>query len=864
MNTIFRRVLLAGLIIQMVIGGVSVAGARPPLQERIPVVYGQTVTGEIDNLRFFQQYSFEGSTGDRVVITMEGTSGNLDPLLLLGDSNLNLIAEDDDGAGGFDARIEVVLPADGTYVLEATRYGQDTEAGQSTGSYRLSIVANQAVPQSTTQPAGILSGLEFGNTERGLLTPADRFHLFWFQAQAGDRIRVRGSYGGASDATLVLYDAALMELARDPGGVELQTVLEQDGVYWVGLALNDFTLEATYALSLTGSITDPLTGSLDAFLLNYNETIEGRIDDAGVEDRYVFQGQANDQVLVTMAAQESALDSFLYLYGPNGEIIGQDDDGAGAPDAQLAAVLPVDGLYTIAATRFGRGNGDSRGDYTLSIASNNESSTDAFAALDQVVLPDAFGQLPQIAYGDVLGGSLNDAAYSQAYVFEAHAGDSIQVTMENKGGNLDPLVMLLDGTLNTIAQHDDISDQNKNSRLEFTIPEDGYYAVLAMRFNGEVGTTTGEYQLTLMSDNVAETGQVSALLPAQQLVSGGNAGQLGDALAEVYQLYALRGDTLTLDFSVNGPLQDESIIVLADAELQELAVSFDGRVRYEVTQTGAYVVIVTRQGGPRGTARGFYELTLTGTDPDAAETLGIVLDSDYAPGDVVPYGTLLLGELSDAVPELSYRFVGQSGDRVSVRMDALDDTLDPAVQILGPDGLELIRDDDTGGNLNALIPSYLLTESGEYTLVAARSGGRQGASRGRFELMLGGVPVVQPEQSAEVDGVGPQTALPLEVGQTVAGALDDERAALFYALQLREGTVIQVDMARVGGDLDSYLVLLDTAEALIAVDDDSGGSQNARLVFTAPSDGTYFIGATRFEFMNGQTAGDYLLSVVER
>jgi hypothetical protein len=33
---------------------------------------------------------------------------------------LNLIGEDDDGAGGFNARLELVLPADGSYVIEAT------------------------------------------------------------------------------------------------------------------------------------------------------------------------------------------------------------------------------------------------------------------------------------------------------------------------------------------------------------------------------------------------------------------------------------------------------------------------------------------------------------------------------------------------------------------------------------------------------------------------------------------------------------------------------------------------------------------------------------------------------------------------
>lgn len=863
MITVFRR-LLAGLVLLLSFSMLPLVRAEPRGQERIPISYGQTVTGEIDNLRFFQQYSFEGRAGDRVVITMEGSGGNLDPLLLLGDSGLNLIAEDDDGAGGFDARIEAVLPADGVYIVEATRYGQDTEAGQSTGAFRLTLVANQAQAQTAAQPAGVLAGLEFGDTERGLLTPADSFHLFWFQAQAGDRIRIRGGYGSGSSATLVLYDSATMELARDVSGREIQTVLNEGGVYWVGLGLNDPSQESTYALTLTGNITDPLTGEADAFLMTYNESVEGSIADDRVEERYVFQGQANDQVLVTMVALDSGLDSFLYLYGPNGEIVGQDDDGGGAPDAQLAAVLPVDGLYTIVATRFGRDNGPSSGDYALTIASSNEAAAGVFALGEPLVLPEAFGELPQIAYGDVLGGSVSNEAYSQAYVFEAREGDRIQITVENVGGNLDPMVMLLDGALNTIAQHDDISDINKNARLEFTIPADGYYGVLAMRFNGEVGTTSGDYRLSLIAENRVQFSQVATLLSPEVLAVGETSGQLGDALAEVYQMYAVRGDVLTLDLLVNGPLQDEAILILADANLQEVAVSFDGTLRYEVPQTGAYLLLVTRQGGPLGTARGFYDVSLYGAAADAAEQIGVQAGIAFAPGDVVPYGTLLLGELSDAVPELRYLFLGQAGDRISVRMDALDDTLDPFVQVLGQDGQEVVRDDDTGGNLNALIPGYLLTETGEYTLVAGRSGGNQGSSRGRFELLLGGVPVAQPGEEADGDGLAPQTALSLEIGQTVAGSLSNERVAIFYGIQLRADTAIQVDMVRVGGDLDSYLVILDGTEALVAVDDDSGGSQNARLLYSVPEDGLYYVGATRFEFMDGQTAGDFLLSVVER
>ncbi len=838
--------------------------AAPFKQERIPLAYGQTVTGSIDSIRFFQQYSFEGRTGDQVVITMEATSGDLDPLLLLGDSSLNLIAEDDDGGGGFNPRLEIVLPANGTYVVEATRYGQDTAMGRSAGEYRLSLVANQAEAAAGAPASGVLSALEFGKTKRGLLNASDGFHLFWFQGQAGDHVRIR-AVDGPPGMALALYDSDFVELLRDLDGQDLQAVLERDGVYWVAVALGDSQAAGPYALVLSGSLSDPVSGAQQAMAVGYGDSIQGAISNDRPLERYAFAGQAGDQVLIRMQASgDTALDPFLYLYGPNGEIVGQDDDGGGAPDAELAVVLPEDGQYSIVATRFGRDSGETTGEYEISIASPNGIGG-TVAVRDPVIsLPEAFDDLPRLQYGDSVGGAIDDARYSQAYVFEASAGDQVTFSMENRGGDLDPMIMLMDSAFNVVGQHDDISDVNKNALLEWVIPEDGFYAVLAMRYNGEIGTTSGQFRLRLDAANARRFGRIATLLAAEPLSAGNASGQLGDNLASVYAIYATAGDDLSIDLEVNGPLQQESVLVLADANLRELAVSLEGTLRHTVEQDGKYLLIVTRQGGPLGTARGFYTLAVSGANPQAAEILGIDSAPVYQPGDVLPYDTLVFGTISDTEPEVRYRFAGRRGDRVTLRLDAVDATLDPSVRVLGPDGSIVAQDDNGGGNLNALIPAFLLTEDGEYTIVLTRTGGNNGTSRGRFEFMLGGLAVTVPTTSPGQDGATPETAYPLEVGQTVAGSITDERSATFYALRLQAGQVLQVTMVSSAGDLDSLLVVLDATLNLVGTDDDSAGRQNARLLFSVPADGVYYLGATRFDFMNGQTTGEYLLSVISR
>lgn len=857
-----RLLMSVCLLLMFTVAFVGAVHAAPLIQERIPLQYGQTVTGLIDSTHFFQQYTFVGSAGDAIVITMDALSGNLDPLLLLGDADLNLLAEDDDGGDGFNARLEVVLPTDGTYVIEATRYGQGTEAGRSAGEYRLTLINVQPAGPETRR-GGVFAALDFGDIERGVLTAEDSFHLFWFQVQEGDRISIRSALDSDVSASLFLYDANFNELARDPAGHEVQATVESPGIYFAVLALSDLSAGGTYALTLSGS-SGSVSGDARAVPLDYGQHIEGVITDDRPVEQYTFQGQAGDQVLIQMDALDNALDPFLYLYGPNGEIVGQDDDSGEGVNAELAVVLPVEGTYTLIATRFGRENGASTGAYTLSLGQGATSEEAASPAVAEggAALPESFVGLPRLHYSDTVGGSIAGSDYFQAYVFQARAGDEIVVTMERTTGDLDPVVLLLDSALETIAEHDDISTENRNARLEFTIPADGYYAVLATRYLGEEGHTTGDFILTLDATNVPAHTSVATGLPVTLLTSDVEVqGRLeDDAIATLYAVYASRGDDLTFILQAGGVLVEETVMVLADADLNEVAVSFDGDLRYTAQEDGMYVLIVTRQGGPFGETRGFFNLIVSGA---TGEPL-VEDEEEVGPGSVLPYGTVATGEITDAQPQLEYTFNGHAGDRISVRMEALDATLDPLVIVTDAEGNEIVRDDDSGGNLNALIASYLLTADGEYTIIATRFGGAEGTSRGRFELTLTGVPVSQPSASDEQTGGAPGAALPLAPGQTVSGSITADAAAAFFVFDGQAGTTVQITMVATNGDLDPFLALLDSSQTLVASDDDSGGNRNAELIYTLPADGLYYIVATRFELLEGTTTGDFLLSLLLR
>jgi hypothetical protein len=109
--------------------------------DRGKISYGQTVEGKISHYNYDDNWFFYGSAGDAVTITMNRTSGDLDPYLALhfwnGAERVKLITDDDSGGAGNSLIDGYVLPYDGWYCIGAHRY--DHEYGATAGSYLLTL-----------------------------------------------------------------------------------------------------------------------------------------------------------------------------------------------------------------------------------------------------------------------------------------------------------------------------------------------------------------------------------------------------------------------------------------------------------------------------------------------------------------------------------------------------------------------------------------------------------------------------------------------------------------------------------------------------------------------------------------------------
>lgn len=98
-----------------------------------------------------------------------------------------------------------------------------------------------------------------------------------------------------------------------------------------------------------------------------------------------------------------------------------------------------------------------------------------------------------------------NGSYFAVHVFSGRAGQQVEINLES--AEFDPYLLLIDPDREVIAQHDDISPNNLNARLQTTLPSNGLYAIVVNtsrpqqqgRYSLEMTTAlgSGAFQATL-------------------------------------------------------------------------------------------------------------------------------------------------------------------------------------------------------------------------------------------------------------------------------------------------------------------------------------------------------------------------------
>ncbi len=326
------------------------------------------------------------------------------------------------------------------------------------------------------------------------------------EVQAGDIVY---AFVEATNGTLDTY-----LLLGDPSGDTIYA--ENDDVYRGNFnsalvyrvqEAGEYTLYVTrYDESTSGDFRLVLgINTPDVFPTGETQLVQESSGTVTDEEEYVFFDlsdiQAGDTIYVYVEADDSRLDTYVYLGDYNFDVIYAENDDVypGNTNSALLYTVEESGDYSIAVTRFDE---SSAGDFRILIGVNTpevlsgsaESTGDNIAIIGDLPELITAGPRPQVQQ---FRGEITAADPILYYdLFDMQAGDTLYVYAETLDGDLDTYIGLGDINVEEIfAENDDIDyPDNLNSAFEYTFTADGDYSIA---ITAAVEGTEGTFRLLI-------------------------------------------------------------------------------------------------------------------------------------------------------------------------------------------------------------------------------------------------------------------------------------------------------------------------------------------------------------------------------
>ena len=378
---------------------------------------GQTITGTLssaDSLypdtTYYKAYQFMTTPGQD--ITIDVTSSDFDPVLIVSGGGLAQTIVDDDGGPGCGSRVSQPFPGRGPYrVLVNTT----TTPHRQTGRYRLSITEGsqhvQGRSENDCSPAGAAAGsgqggtsIRIGATINGSLTGSDSlypdntyYQAYQFTAPSGRPITIDLSSDDFDPVLIVNGPGLERQIVDDDGGPgcysRVSRAFPGTGPYRILVNTTSKPERQTgrFSLSITEGakpVQDASRASADCqtttaseatHAIDVGQTEQGALtrrdvlldSDTTYAQAWTIQGRAGQTITIDLESE--AFDSYLFLRGPG--ITGgrdfQDDDGGGNCHARLTATFPETGEYEIVVNT-AVGEHYVTGLFTLSVTSGSK------------------------------------------------------------------------------------------------------------------------------------------------------------------------------------------------------------------------------------------------------------------------------------------------------------------------------------------------------------------------------------------------------------------------------------------------------------------------------------------------------------
>jgi hypothetical protein len=663
-----------------------------------PTAYGKRELSLLDATAPVDVWTFDGQAGDVIHLVAKATSGDLDPVLRLFARNGVLIAASDD-LQNTDADLRFALPYAGSYLLEVSRYGQ--QSGETSGNYTLALDLLYRLGAAQSNQL-----LAYGDRVAGTTDGQNPVDQWSFSGEAGDVIYVALQFA-LDDAPLqlTLYDPAATVLAdgvRDRGDSMIERyVLPGSGVYTLevrrpGDAQADFS-PYTLDLRLRDSAEQtPQPGGL----LSDSLAMTGSFATGSMEHTWVFVAEADQLVSLNFTRLSGTLAAQITLIAPDGSTLfdlgtppGAVNDFSSGP---LRLALP--GIYTLII----RGDAQAaRLIYRVALQTLSDLETPA-----QVITPleDGFGQI-------------DDLRLQDRWSFKAVAGETLFVCATAVSGDLEPVVLLWGLDNRPLVE----GYQNRSHAcLEgFVAPTSGDYTVTVGRVGGVSGNTTGSYRLMLRRKAVT-----TQALFAQD-VSFGSAvlGRLDGIASQWFAFQGVSGDTVGFSaLSAQGTPE----ITLENESGQSIQVA-----TFVAENEASVPIFVLPEDGR-------YLVRLNSSSPLDYQFAVFRRSRQVLPGSTtrnLGRGQAFVESVENPALPVLWTFTGRVGEVLNFEIDTSQSSLRADMVLFGPRGYITSASEKPGSETTILGP-VRLPGDGDYLLLVGAWLGEAGGSTGLFAVRV--------------------------------------------------------------------------------------------------------------------------------
>jgi len=538
------------------------------------------------------------------------------------------------------------------------------------------------------------------------------YQVWRFDGRRGQRLTI-DMRASDFDAYLIVRDPDGATIGSDDDSGEdldarLHVVVGRDGAYSVIATAVGDSARGPYTLAVSGWETPAVSPAGRSAAIAAGETRDGLLEpgdllsaDGPYEDRWTLAARQGARLRIELRSGD--LDGFLSVLGPDGSLVGSDDDGLGERNSLVSFRAAAGGAYTLVASSYGD---ELRvGTYQLTVLEETGDFADPGVAAAIAVGETGTGRLET-------GDSRGPRGLEDRWSFQGRQGQVVRI--DAVSSDFDAyLVLRLEAM--QVDSNDDGGD-GTNARLVVVLPASGTYTAAVSSFSE--ARSAGRYTLALTTSGAPpEAGRIARIAVGQRLagrLEDGDPARPEGGREDVWEFDGRSGQDVIIElrsgaFDTYLELRDPQGSVVAEND-DGLGDGTDSFIAAHLNRGGRHRISV-RGYGDRESA-GLYELSLSLSTSAArpGQTIDVRVGETYL-GRLEP-GDSLMGDSSYADVFL---LRPAAGGRVTIQHRSSD--FDAYLLLQDADGRTLATDDDGGSGTDSQI-SYEVRAGRTYRIVA--------------------------------------------------------------------------------------------------------------------------------------------------